>query len=88
MHLKPLDPDMYLNPESFWFTGVIQQLQLKLREHCCQASAAQNFRPAPGTVCCAQFSGKTHVHIENILPSLQYETVWLMRLCQIDYAIY
>ncbi|XP_028423126.1 tudor domain-containing protein 1 isoform X3 [Perca flavescens] len=36
--------------------GVIQELQLKLREHCCQAPAPQNFRPAPSTVCCAQFS--------------------------------
>ncbi|XP_070708417.1 tudor domain-containing protein 1 [Pempheris klunzingeri] len=36
--------------------GVIQELQLKLREHCCQGPAPQNFRPAPGTVCCAQFS--------------------------------
>ncbi|XP_045924899.1 tudor domain-containing protein 1 isoform X3 [Micropterus dolomieu] len=36
--------------------GMIQELQLKLREHCCQALARQNFRPAPGTVCCAQFS--------------------------------
>ncbi|XP_074520237.1 tudor domain-containing protein 1 isoform X2 [Halichoeres trimaculatus] len=36
--------------------GAIQQLQLQLREHCAQAPAPQNFRPAPGTVCCAQFS--------------------------------
>ncbi|KAM7381616.1 hypothetical protein PAMA_012453 [Pampus argenteus] len=36
--------------------GEIQELQLKLREHCCQVPAPQNFRPAPGTVCCAQFS--------------------------------
>nr|XP_020506867.2 tudor domain-containing protein 1 [Labrus bergylta] len=36
--------------------GVIQQLQLQLREHCAQVSTPQNFRPAPGTVCCAQFS--------------------------------
>ncbi|XP_042253348.1 tudor domain-containing protein 1 isoform X1 [Thunnus maccoyii] len=36
--------------------GVIQELQLKLREHCCQVPDPQNFRPAPGTVCCAQFS--------------------------------
>ncbi|XP_059180349.1 tudor domain-containing protein 1 [Centropristis striata] len=35
---------------------VIQDLQLKLREHCIQAAAPKNFRPAPGTVCCAQFS--------------------------------
>ncbi|KAM9336898.1 tudor domain-containing protein 1 [Symphorus nematophorus] len=36
--------------------GVIQELQLQLREHCCRVPAAQNFRPAPGTVCCAKFS--------------------------------
>uniref|UniRef100_A0A665VKG7 Tudor domain containing 1 n=1 Tax=Echeneis naucrates TaxID=173247 RepID=A0A665VKG7_ECHNA len=35
---------------------LIQDLQLKLREHCCNAPVLQNFRPAPGTVCCAQFS--------------------------------
>ncbi|KAI3365245.1 hypothetical protein L3Q82_010339, partial [Scortum barcoo] len=36
--------------------GVIQELQVKLREHCCQVPAPENFRPAPGTVCCSQFS--------------------------------
>ncbi|XP_068440058.1 tudor domain-containing protein 1 isoform X2 [Clinocottus analis] len=36
--------------------GMIQELQLKLREHCCEAPAPQNFRPAPGTACCARFS--------------------------------
>ncbi|XP_056285951.1 tudor domain-containing protein 1 isoform X2 [Pseudoliparis swirei] len=36
--------------------GMIQELQLNLREHCCQLPAPQNFRPAPGTVCCARFS--------------------------------
>ncbi|XP_010790420.1 tudor domain-containing protein 1 [Notothenia coriiceps] len=36
--------------------GVIQDLQLKLREHGSQTPTPQNFRPAPGTVCCAQFS--------------------------------
>ncbi|XP_028286193.1 tudor domain-containing protein 1 [Parambassis ranga] len=36
--------------------GVIQDLQLKLREHCSQVADPQSFRPAPGTVCCAQFS--------------------------------
>ncbi|XP_041830466.1 tudor domain-containing protein 1 [Melanotaenia boesemani] len=36
--------------------GVIQDLQVKLREHCSKVAAPQNFRPAPGTVCCAQFS--------------------------------
>ncbi|XP_041672490.1 tudor domain-containing protein 1 [Cheilinus undulatus] len=36
--------------------GVIQQLQIELREHCAIVPAPQNFRPAPSTVCCAQFS--------------------------------
>ncbi|XP_069374095.1 tudor domain-containing protein 1 isoform X1 [Paralichthys olivaceus] len=36
--------------------GVIQELQSNLRKHCSQIPAPQNFRPAPGTVCCAQFS--------------------------------
>uniref|UniRef100_A0A3B5R6S2 Tudor domain containing 1 n=1 Tax=Xiphophorus maculatus TaxID=8083 RepID=A0A3B5R6S2_XIPMA len=35
---------------------LIRDLQLKLRDHCAQISTPQNFRPAPGTVCCAQFS--------------------------------
>ncbi|KAM4715222.1 tudor domain-containing protein 1 [Anableps anableps] len=35
---------------------LIQDLQLRLRDHCSQISTPQNFRPAPGTVCCAQFS--------------------------------
>ncbi|XP_043958017.1 tudor domain-containing protein 1 [Gambusia affinis] len=35
---------------------LIRDLQLKLRDHCAQISTLQNFRPAPGTVCCAQFS--------------------------------
>ncbi|XP_061160493.1 tudor domain-containing protein 1 isoform X1 [Syngnathus typhle] len=37
-------------------TGDIQELQLNLRQHCSQIAASQNFRPAPGSVCCAQFS--------------------------------
>ncbi|XP_054878615.1 tudor domain-containing protein 1 [Poeciliopsis prolifica] len=35
---------------------LIRDLQLKLRDHCAQITTPQNFRPAPGTVCCAQFS--------------------------------
>lgn len=38
--------------------GVIQDLHLKLRDHCSQVPASQNFRPAPGTVCCSLFYGK------------------------------
>uniref|UniRef100_A0A673XAS8 Tudor domain-containing protein 1 n=1 Tax=Salmo trutta TaxID=8032 RepID=A0A673XAS8_SALTR len=35
--------------------SVIQDLHLKLRDHCSQVPASQNFRPAPGTVCCSLF---------------------------------
>lgn len=56
-----LCPHLRTNPESFLLTGVIQELQVKLREHCFQVPSPQNFRPAPGTVCCAQFSGITHL---------------------------
>ncbi|KAM9462864.1 tudor domain-containing protein 1 [Clarias gariepinus] len=34
----------------------IQQLQMNLREHCNKTQASENFRPAPGTVCCSRFS--------------------------------
>ncbi|KTG04554.1 hypothetical protein cypCar_00000690 [Cyprinus carpio] len=37
-------------------TSVIQQLQVNLREHCSNTPASENFRPAPGTVCCSLFS--------------------------------
>lgn len=67
--LTALDFHMYVfNLSAFWFTGVIQELQLKLREHCRQVPAPKNFRPAPGTVCCAQFSGITPLHTDDILP--------------------
>ncbi|KAI5623300.1 tudor domain-containing protein 1, partial [Silurus asotus] len=36
--------------------SVIQQLQKNLREHCTKSQASENFRPAPGTVCCSLFS--------------------------------
>ncbi|XP_051958627.1 tudor domain-containing protein 1-like [Xyrauchen texanus] len=36
--------------------SVIQQLQVNLREHCLNTSVSENFRPAPGTVCCSLFS--------------------------------
>uniref|UniRef100_A0A673N8Y7 Tudor domain-containing protein 1 n=1 Tax=Sinocyclocheilus rhinocerous TaxID=307959 RepID=A0A673N8Y7_9TELE len=36
-------------------TSVIQQLQVNLREHCSNTPASENFRPAPGTVCCSLF---------------------------------
>lgn len=45
---------------SHWFfhIGIIQQLQKDLREHCTKTRASENFRPAPGTVCCSLFSGE------------------------------
>uniref|UniRef100_A0AAR2LE68 Tudor domain containing 1 n=1 Tax=Pygocentrus nattereri TaxID=42514 RepID=A0AAR2LE68_PYGNA len=36
--------------------SAIQQLQISLREHCTKTAASENFRPAPGTVCCSLFS--------------------------------
>ncbi|XP_066520883.1 tudor domain-containing protein 1 [Hoplias malabaricus] len=36
--------------------SAIQQLQFSLREHCTKTPASENFRPAPGTVCCSLFS--------------------------------
>ncbi|XP_072312993.1 tudor domain-containing protein 1 [Eucyclogobius newberryi] len=36
--------------------GVIQDLQMKLRDYCSQVPESSHFRPAPGTVCCALFS--------------------------------
>ncbi|XP_051523299.1 tudor domain-containing protein 1-like [Myxocyprinus asiaticus] len=36
--------------------SVIQQLQVNLREHCLNTKVSENFRPAPGTVCCSLFS--------------------------------
>ncbi|XP_056626463.1 tudor domain-containing protein 1 isoform X2 [Triplophysa dalaica] len=36
--------------------SIIQQLQMSLREHCLNTPASENFRPAPGTVCCSLFS--------------------------------
>ncbi|XP_052467605.1 tudor domain-containing protein 1 isoform X3 [Carassius gibelio] len=36
--------------------SVIQQLQANLREHCSKTPTSENFRPAPGTVCCSLFS--------------------------------
>lgn len=54
----------------FCLTGIIRELQLKLREHCYQVTTPQNFRPAPGTVCCAQFSStvKLSEHQSKISP--------------------
>ncbi|KAK1793994.1 hypothetical protein P4O66_010903, partial [Electrophorus voltai] len=36
--------------------SIIQQLQMSLREHCAKTQSSEDFRPAPGTVCCSLFS--------------------------------
>lgn len=67
----------------FCLTGVIQELQLKLREHCYQVTTPQNFRPAPGTVCCAQFSGTVELaeHQSKISPITIFITgAWNFKL--------
>ncbi|XP_071385960.1 tudor domain-containing protein 1-like, partial [Centroberyx affinis] len=55
--------------------SVIQELQLKLREHCCQVQATQNFRPAPGTACCAQFSEDNQWYRAKVLAYSSEERV-------------
>uniref|UniRef100_A0A669E863 Tudor domain-containing protein 1 n=1 Tax=Oreochromis niloticus TaxID=8128 RepID=A0A669E863_ORENI len=55
--------------------GLIQDLQLKLREHCSQVATPQNFRPAPGTVCCAQFSEDKQWYRAKILAYSSEERV-------------
>lgn len=57
-----------INIYVFGLLGVIQELQLKLKEHCCQVTTPQSFRPAPGTVCCAQFSSTVKTHQSKIIP--------------------
>ncbi|MBN3297249.1 TDRD1 protein, partial [Amia calva] len=49
------------SPEEFIFQkldnmSAIQELQVSLREHCMQTAASEDFRPAPGAVCCSQFT--------------------------------
>ncbi|KAG9338342.1 hypothetical protein JZ751_025899 [Albula glossodonta] len=36
--------------------SVIQELQMKLREYCALTPISEDFRPAPGSVCCSQFT--------------------------------
>ncbi|XP_067100599.1 tudor domain-containing protein 1 isoform X3 [Osmerus mordax] len=56
--------------------SVIQELQLKLRERCCQAPpASANFRPAPGTVCCALFSEDNQWYRATVLAYSSEERV-------------
>ncbi|XP_053721685.1 tudor domain-containing protein 1 isoform X6 [Synchiropus splendidus] len=52
-HIHSPDDIIVQNIEN---AGLIQDLQLQLRDHCSLASNTPNFRPSPGTVCCAQFS--------------------------------
>ncbi|XP_056882915.1 tudor domain-containing protein 1 isoform X3 [Takifugu flavidus] len=54
---------------------VIQELQQQLRDHCFQVKAPENFRPAPGTVCCAQFSEDKQWYRAKILAYSSEERV-------------
>ncbi|XP_062859119.1 tudor domain-containing protein 1 isoform X2 [Trichomycterus rosablanca] len=47
--------------------SIIQQLQNRLRDHCTKTQASENFRPAPGTVCCALFSEDNQWYRAKIL---------------------
>lgn len=53
----------------------IQDLQVKLREHCSQVPASSIFRPAPGTVCCAIFSADKQWYRAKILAYSSEECV-------------
>ncbi|XP_055006233.1 tudor domain-containing protein 1 isoform X2 [Boleophthalmus pectinirostris] len=55
--------------------GVVQDLQMKLREHCSQMPVSSNFRPAPGTVCCALFSEDKQWYRAKILAYSSEELV-------------
>ncbi|KAM4624559.1 tudor domain-containing protein 1 [Polymixia lowei] len=55
--------------------SVIQDLQLKLRDQCCQVPASQNFRPAPGTACCSQFSEDNQWYRAKVLAYSSEERV-------------
>ncbi|KAJ7984649.1 hypothetical protein DPEC_G00356950 [Dallia pectoralis] len=55
--------------------SVIQELQLKLREHGSQTAASENFRPAPGTVCCSLFSEDNQWYRAKVLGYSSEETV-------------
>ncbi|XP_049615245.1 tudor domain-containing protein 1 isoform X2 [Syngnathus scovelli] len=63
-------------------TGDIRELQLNLRQHCSQIAASQNFRPAPGSVCCAQFSVDQQWYRAKVLAYTSEE-----RIC-VDYIDY
>ncbi|CAJ1081033.1 tudor domain-containing protein 1 isoform X3 [Xyrichtys novacula] len=64
-----------INVQKVENAGVIRQLQLQLREHCTQVPAPPNFRPAPGTVCCAQFSEDKQWYRAKVLAYLSEERV-------------
>ncbi|TRY85445.1 hypothetical protein DNTS_016109 [Danionella cerebrum] len=54
---------------------IIEQLQRKLREHCSNASASEDFRPAPGTVCCSLFSEDKQWYRAKVLAYSSEEVV-------------
>ncbi|XP_030195792.1 tudor domain-containing protein 1 isoform X2 [Gadus morhua] len=45
----------------------ILELQKNLRDHCSSIPASLNFRPAPGTVCCSQFSDDNQWYRAQVL---------------------
>ncbi|CAL8301439.1 unnamed protein product [Lota lota] len=47
--------------------SVAQELQMNLRDHCSQSPVSLNFRPAPGTVCCSQFSDDNQWYRAQVL---------------------
>ncbi|XP_051530628.1 tudor domain-containing protein 1-like [Myxocyprinus asiaticus] len=55
--------------------SVIQQLQMNLREHCLNTPASENFRPAPGAVCCSLFSEDNQWYRAKVLAYSSEERV-------------
>lgn len=69
------------------YAGVIQQLQVSLREHCLNTPVSENFRPAPGTICCSLFSGEIHV-FTNTFTTLYIYRFSLLSDCKCYYIYY
>ncbi|KAG7252427.1 hypothetical protein CRUP_004743, partial [Coryphaenoides rupestris] len=62
---------------------VIQELQINLRDHCSEIPASLNFRPAPGTVCCSQFSDDNQWYRAQVLA---YSSVDRVAVGYIDFG--
>ncbi|XP_030631037.1 tudor domain-containing protein 1 [Chanos chanos] len=63
--------------------GVIQELQMKLREHCAQTPPCQDFRPAPGTICCSLFSEDKQWYRAKVLA---YSSETRVRVGYVDFG--